>query len=143
MRALDLQRQALELRKAGVDFRQIADRLGYRGPSGAHAAVKAALLATIQQPADEVRRLEVARLDAMLLAVWTKVREGDPAAVNSALKIMHRRALLLGLDAPVQARVAMTVDVRKVAEEVAAELGRPVEDVLADAEQRLALLYAK
>ncbi len=142
LRAKDRQREALELRKAGATFPMIAERLEM-SLGGAHKAVMTALKATIQEPADEVRKLEVARLDAMLLAVWTKVRQGDPAAINSALKIMHRRALLLGLDAPVQARVAMTVNVRQVAEEVAAELGLPIEDVIADAERRLALEYAK
>jgi len=137
LRAIDRQRQALELRKAGATYPMIAERIGL-SLGGAHKAVMAALKATIQEPADDVRRLEVARLDTMILAVWTKVRQGDPAAITVALKIMHRRALLLGLDAPVQARVAMTVDVRKVAEEVAAELGVSASEVIAEAERIMA-----
>ena len=59
-----------------------------------------ALKATLREPADEVRDLEVARLDAMLLPLWRRVQQGDERAVDRALKIMERRARLLGLDAP-------------------------------------------
>lgn len=98
--ANDKQRQALELRKAGVSYAEIATRLGYRSGSGAHAAVGAALKKTLQEPADELRKLEVERLDAMLLAIATQVRQGNHGAIDRALRIMERRAKLLGLDAP-------------------------------------------
>ena len=47
-----------------------------------------------------MRDLEAARLDAMLLPLWRRVQQGDERAVDRALKIMERRARLLGLDAP-------------------------------------------
>ena len=92
--------QALELRKAGATYQAIADQLGYSNARGAHKAVASALKATLREPADEVRDLEVARLDAMLLPLWWRVQQGDERAVDRALKIMERRARLLGLDAP-------------------------------------------
>ena len=92
--------QALELRKAGATYQAIADQLGYANARGAHKAVASALKATLREPADEVRDLEVARLDAMLLPLWRRVQQGDERAVDRALKIMERRARLLGLDAP-------------------------------------------
>lgn len=100
--AHDKQQKALELRKAGVSYAAIAKQLGYRGPSGAHAAVAAALKKTLQEPADEVRTLELERLDAMLLAIWRQVKEGNHGAIDRALRILERRAKLLGLDAPVK-----------------------------------------
>jgi len=100
--ANDRHRQALELRKAGVSYAVIAERLGYRGPSGAHAAVGVALKKTLQEPADELRQLEVERLDAMLLSIWPQVKQGNQGAIDRALRIMERRAKLLGLDAPVK-----------------------------------------
>src|SRR5690606_7172749 len=56
------QRDALDLRKQGYTFQEIADRIGYRHASGAHQAVMAGLRKTIQEPADELRRLELERL---------------------------------------------------------------------------------
>ena len=92
--------QALELRKAGATYQAIADQLGYANARGAHKAVASALKLTLREPADEVRDLEVARLDAMLLPLWRRVQQGDERAVDRALRIMERRARLLGLDAP-------------------------------------------
>lgn len=98
--AVDRQRQALELRKAGVGYAKIAESLGYGGPSGAYNAIRSALKRTLQEPADELRSLEVERLDALLLGLWTKAKGGDTWAVDRVLRIMERRAALLGLDAP-------------------------------------------
>ncbi len=97
-------RQALELRKGGVGFAQIAQQLGYRTPSGAYDAVRAALKRTEQEPADEVRRIACERLDRLLFAVWKRALDiNDPHqldCIDRALKIEQRRARLLGLDAP-------------------------------------------
>ena len=97
--ANDRQLQALELRKAGVSYAVIAERLCYRSGSGAHAAVGAALKKTLQEPADELRVLELERLDNMLLAIASQVKAGHLGAIDRALRIQERRAKLLGLDA--------------------------------------------
>lgn len=104
--ANERQRQALELRKAGVGYAVIAEKLGYRFASGAHAAVGAALKKTLQEPADDLRTLELERLDVALLGIWQQVRNGHHGAIDRYLKIAERRAKLLGLDAP--AKVAQT-----------------------------------
>lgn len=120
--ATERQRQAVELRKAGVGFEEIAQRLGYGGPSGAYNAVKAALRKTIQQPADELRALELARLDALLLGIWADARKGNVLKIDRVLKIMAKRAEYLGLDAP--KRYKDETDRRKEAETIAAEIGK-------------------
>lgn len=120
---LDKQRRALELRKAGLGFEAIARRLGYRGPSGAYYAVKTAMLRTLREPADELRQLEVARLDDLLAGLWLEARQGNVAKVDRVLRIMERRAILLGLDAP-KAFKDVT-DKRAEAEAIAAEIGKP------------------
>ena len=106
--AIAKQQQALELRKAGVSYVAIADTLGYSGPSGAFNAIQSALKRTLQEPADDLRTIEVARLDAMLLAIWPGVKQGNYGAIDRAIRIMERRARLLGLDAP--ARADLTTD---------------------------------
>ena len=98
--------RALELRKAAVPYQQIADELGYRSASGAFNAVKAALKATLREPAEELRELELARLDAMLLPLWRRIQRGDEKAIDRALRIMERRARLLGLDAPTRGQLS-------------------------------------
>jgi hypothetical protein len=90
--------RALELRKAGASFQQIADQLGYAGPSGAYQAVMSALDATLREPGESVRTLELERLDRMTLGLWQGAIAGEYQAVDRVLKIMDRRARLLGLD---------------------------------------------
>lgn len=98
--AVERQRKALELRKQGKTYAVIAVELGYRNTSGAHTAVKSALHKTLSEPAEELRLLEAERLDMLLAAVWPSATNGEPKAVENALRIMERRAKLLGLDAP-------------------------------------------
>jgi len=92
--------KALELRKAGLTFASIAIKLGYANPAAAANAVKCHLEKMIEEPAKEVRQMELARLDDMLLSIWGEVRKGHLGAIDRALKIQERRAKLLGLDAP-------------------------------------------
>lgn len=92
--------EALEMRKEGCTFGVIAERMGYFDASGASKIVKRAMALTIQEPADEVRRLELERLDMMLKAINSRVKAGEPRAIEVALQIGDRRAKLLGLDAP-------------------------------------------
>lgn len=140
--ANDRQRQALELRKAGVGYQAIADRLGYKDHSGAYRAVKTALRKTLQEPADELRAVEVERLDAMLLGLWTKAKAGDLLAVDRVLKIMDRRADLLGLDAPRRVEQKIDADLALVigreVEQAAAERGLNPAEVIAEAQRHLA-----
>jgi len=98
--ALEKQKTALKLRAAGVEYTDIAHQLGYKTASGAHKAVTTALRKTLQEPADELRTLELNRLDVMLKSIWSMVIVGNPQYIVIALKILERRARLLGLDAP-------------------------------------------
>jgi hypothetical protein len=92
--------KALSLRKAGASYDQIARQLGYADASGAYLAVQKALLATIQEPADELRQMEIERLDMICLAIVAEVKKGHLGAIDRWLKVSERRAKLLGLDAP-------------------------------------------
>ena len=114
--AVERQRKALELRKAGHGYQAIADSLGYDGPSGAYQAIRSALKKTLQEPADEVRALELTRLDHMLKNIWQAVSRGEYLAIDRALKIMARRAEYLGLDAP--AKIDISVLVKQAAEQL-------------------------
>lgn len=101
--------QALELRKEGYAYNVIADKLGYKSKGTAWAAVNRALKQTRQEPADEVRKLEVERLDALYKAMYPQALKGNQGAVDRCLRIAERRAKLLGLDAPEKQEVATKV----------------------------------
>ncbi len=88
------------MRLAGHALPAIAAALGYADPSGAFYAIKAALKATLQEPAMALRKQENERLDALLLGIFEKACGGDLKALESVLRIMQRRADLNGLDAP-------------------------------------------
>jgi hypothetical protein len=100
LEAAEKQAQALQLRKAGASYDTIAEHLGYRGKQGAHKAVMAALRNSVREPAEEYKRLELERLDVAQVALWRQVQAGNLGAIDRLLKIMERRARLLGLDAP-------------------------------------------
>ncbi len=98
LEALERQVQAVKMRTAGMEFHEIADALGYKTPGGAFKAVKTALMKTIREPAEELRTLEVLRLDDMLKELWP--HRHKPQYTDRILRIMERRAKLLGLDMP-------------------------------------------
>jgi hypothetical protein len=92
-------RTAAEMRLAGASYEQIARQLEYRSVSSAHDAVQAGMAAAMQDPDSEIRRMELDRLDVLLVGLWPKARRGDVAAVDRVLKVMERRSRYLGLDA--------------------------------------------
>jgi hypothetical protein len=112
----DRQRRALEFRRDGCGYQEIADKLGYASKSGAFKAVIAALRQTLQEPADAVRQLELERLDAMLHAIWPSAQGGDLKAVDAVVRLMDRRARYLGLDTP--QRIDIEAKVRVMAEQL-------------------------
>ena len=105
VRLVEKHLQALELRKTGFTYAEIALNLGYRSPSGAEKAVRSAIRKVFLEPATEVLKIELFRLDALLQAIWQKAKDGDYQAVDRVLRIMERRAKLLGLDAATPLRV--------------------------------------
>jgi hypothetical protein len=100
LKSLEHKAKALELRRAGLTYDQIGKQLGL---VKVHAwrLVQAALISTLQEPADAVRALEVERLDALWVKWFPRAQKHDKDAAGVCLKIMERRARLLGLDAPV------------------------------------------
>jgi hypothetical protein len=104
-----------DLRLRGKTIREIAAAVGVSVQT-AHADVTAVLTrikADANDTAEQVRQLEIERLDKMLDAFWLGVLCGNEKAADVVLKVHARRAKLLGLDAPeqydVNAAIAATV----------------------------------
>lgn len=101
---LDRQAKALELRRAGLSYREIAAKIGI-GKSQAQRLVEAGLEQVrdeVDAEARDLKAIELSRLDAMLSGLWPDARRGAHGAVDRVLRIMERRAKLLGLDAPLK-----------------------------------------
>jgi len=100
LEAVSKDAQCLELRRLGVSYEDISERTGL-APSTVYLAVKRALKKLNDEcleMAEEVRTLELQRLDSMYLSLARRIQAGDLAAIQTALKIQERRARYLGLD---------------------------------------------
>ena len=100
--------QAVQLRIAGTSLAKIAEALGYHDATGARRAIMTELK-HLREPGEEYLALELARLDQMQMALNVAVRNGDPAAITAALRVMERRAKYLGLD-DFEARMAAVAE---------------------------------
>lgn len=133
---------AMELRKAGLSYREIASTLKKRpgisdkyNESQAHKDVKYGLERTVEltrQAAQEVRRLELERLNDLHRVLWGQVvvaeaegRAPDLRAVDRLLRVQERRARLRGLDEPLRLTID---DIEAYARRVAEVIGREVAD---------------
>jgi len=96
--------------QAGLSQAQIADALGVSRPT-VHRDVQALIRewkAGGGRTIETYVALENSPLDRMLNVIWPDVLNGNLQAIDKMLRIMERRAKLLGLDAPtrVDARYA-------------------------------------
>jgi len=94
------QRRACEMRCQGKTYDEIAAELGYAGKSGAYHAVATAVAELPREAADELRAMELEKLNKMETFLWEQARQGDQFAIDRLLKIQDRRAKLMGLDSP-------------------------------------------
>lgn len=97
---LQQREKALDLRAGGATYLQIGTALGVQ-KSRAYKIVAEALEelnGLLAEDTDAVRRLELERLDRMTLSLFTQ--RSNPRAADTLLRIMERRAKLLGLDTP-------------------------------------------
>ena len=89
--------RVLELRATGMSFEKINQTMKIKN---AHQTYKRAIArdANIEHRRAEALRLEEIRLDALQEGIWGRAIAGEPRAVEVALKVLERRARLLGLD---------------------------------------------
>lgn len=122
LKTAERRREVLMLRESGATYQAIAETLLRRHGAGAlpkgwndaYAAKDvsrelAKLRSANEETAESIREVELLRLDRMLRGLWSKAAAGDTKAVGAALRIMKRRAKLLGIDAPDQIEQAVSV----------------------------------
>lgn len=87
----------LGLRMEGHTLHAIARHIGGVSVATCYRDIVESIAAITREPARELLRLELLRLDEMQRAIYADATAGKPAAINACLAIMDRRAKLLGL----------------------------------------------
>jgi hypothetical protein len=92
--------EALEMRRRGKSYHEIGAALGCNESSARRRIAKRmeVLRAETHEHAEEIRQMEVLRLDAMTDGIWDRAVGGDEKAIREVVRIMERKAKMLGLD---------------------------------------------
>jgi hypothetical protein len=91
--------RAIELAIQGLSYDDIAREVGFSHRGSAHRAVHKALAEQEAQGVEELRRIELDRLDRLQASVWDRALAGDLIAVTTVLRVIDQRIRLLGLQA--------------------------------------------
>jgi hypothetical protein len=109
--------KALDMKRRARTYVEIAAELGYAGAGAAYIAVQRALSKLQIEPAEDLRKLELIRLDGIARRYEAQAKESEDTGVNPdpkadllLIKVMERRHKLLGLDAPTKVEQKTTVD---------------------------------
>jgi len=105
----DKEAECVRLRRAGLTLDEIAIRVGYSSPASVHYALKRINERISREDVEEIRNLESERLDLLQAANWDNAMQGDVPAGALVLRVMERRAKLLGLDMPIRVQQEVTV----------------------------------
>lgn len=92
------QAQALELRKAGMTFQEIADALKFKSAAGAGNAVRSAIDRLGLEAAKDVVIMDLARLDEYMKRCTAQLRtHNDLSQIDRLLRIMDKKHQILGI----------------------------------------------
>lgn len=120
-------KEAFKLRQAGYTQQEIADQLGIH-QTVVSDYLKDSYEKLREEQAEESKhyaRLDMSRLDNLLKALQAGVERGESRAISTAIKVLERRAKLLGLDAPTKQQVE--INTAKSAEDIERELKAALE----------------
>ena len=95
------QAQCYRLRLAGMTLEQIAKQTDL-SKATVHNRITAQIKETVEPLAEEVRKMQLDRLDEWLMHLNGQIRQGRQVArsIEVALRVEERRAKLMGVDAP-------------------------------------------
>lgn len=102
IRAAENRARAVEYRKMGMSYQAIGDQLHISAPAVYKTVRKAMQAVKVEQDQDAeiIKAMEYENLDRLQLAAWPGAMKGNHLLIDRILKIMERRAKLMGLDAP-------------------------------------------
>jgi hypothetical protein len=112
-----------------------------------HQIIKEHLASTATFVTEEVRRIELARLDELQVKIYENAVKGDLLAIDRVLAIHDRRAKMTGINAPEKiqevgpvsdAKASLLAKLKKMAERMRpAEIAAPMKDVHGQGQSRL------
>ena len=127
---MNLRRQGWSLERIGEKCKSKRNPRGI-GKSRVHAIITEYLDKTERESTEQVRKLELDRLDELQSAWWQKAIDGDPIALDKVRALLGDRARLLGLNAPLK--------IEKTGKDGEPMEHRVIEDAAAIFDGRLAL----
>jgi hypothetical protein len=124
--AAQKQRQAMEMKRKGATYDEIAAEVGYAYRAGAHHAIKAALEQSRREMFTETelyRAESLERLEALLKACWDRAIAGSKDHIAEARRIISDIGDLTGAKAPIRIEVGES-DIDRLLAGLDAELAR-------------------
>jgi hypothetical protein len=126
--------QCVELRKAGLTWQQIADRLGYGSQGHAYDRFMIVMRDYPREDVETWRNTISDRYDAMIRALWPQVLQGKWLAIDRVTRILEAQARLHGANRPEKIAVTagetdLDAALRELTEQLqrkAAQSGAPV-----------------
>jgi len=116
--AVERARLAIQLRKQGLTLDDIAAQCGYSDRSGAHRAITRALERAVMEEANELRTLELMRLDEMFAECYAlfmdRENKGRLFALDRLLAISKARRELSGLDKRIDEQASQQNYVKRI-----------------------------
>lgn len=98
--------KALVLRLSNWSYPAIVTRLGYSSVDEVMNAVRLISQEQLRvETPEENRNLDAYRLDELIRGLWNRGRAGDLDVIDRLIKLLDRRAKLLGLDMPTKAAI--------------------------------------
>jgi len=94
--------ESLEARYAADATRSLPKNYSKRDCYNDYKRVMASLRESMTENAEEVRELELLRLDQLMMVAFRQAMTGSLPAIDRVLKIMKQRDDLLGLAAPIK-----------------------------------------
>lgn len=89
--------KALQLKEQGATFDQIGRTLGI-STTRAYHDVQDALKEITREPAEDVLKVELRRIDRLWQVAYQKAMKGDLKSMDRAISLLDRRIKLHGLD---------------------------------------------
>ena len=98
---MDLRRQGWSLERIGAELKSERKPRGIN-KQRVHQIITWALDKSLRENTEQVRKIELDRLDELQAAWYKKAVEGDPVALDKVRALLADRARLLGLNAPLK-----------------------------------------
>jgi hypothetical protein len=119
-------KQAIALRLAGVDLLTIMEQVNRVTPeehhysSATHVSVdlkraRERSRAELDSSVEDLRELQLERLERLLAATWPKAVKGDTRATDTAARLIQQMCKLKGLEAPTQVELSHRIEMESTA----------------------------